>query len=405
MRDSDDVQAGTGPLKGLRVIELGSIVAASFAARALADLGAEVIKIEAPDKLDPLREWGQGSVKGRGLWWSVQSRNKKLVTLDLRTARGQEIFLTLCGRCDVVVENFRPGTLEKWNLGFDALSQANEGLILARISGFGQTGPYSQRPGFAAVAEAMGGMRYLNGYSKEAPLRLGLSLGDSISGMFAAQGILAALYERDRSGKGQEIDVALTEACLAMMESAIAEYDRLGKVRGRTGTHIPGVVPSNVFKTLDGKWFVIAASHARMFESLCDAMGKPELKTDPRFANHASRCEHQDILEAAIADWVAELASSDLDLILQRADVAGGPVYSSEDALADPQFRSRKAFVNHHDEVIGDFLAQGVVPVFSRTPGTVRWSGPWEAGMHNSEIFEGLLGLNNLDELIKDNVI
>jgi formyl-CoA transferase len=387
-----------GPLAGLRVIELGSIVAASFAARTLGDLGAEVIKIEAPGNLDPLREWGQGTVQGRSLWWMVQSRNKKLVTLDLHRGEGQELFRSLCARSDVVVENFRPGTLEKWGLGYDSLASVNAAVILARISGFGQTGPYRHRPGFAAVAEAMGGMRYINGFADGPPLRMGLSIGDTIAGLYAVQGILAALHERKCSGKGQEIDVALTESCLAMMEGSIAEYDSLGKVRGRTGTRIPGVVPSNVFKTQDGKWLVIAASQARMFERLCGLIGLPELNRDERFATQEARCANQEALEAIIAEWVSRHPAKKLEAILDDAAIAAGPVHSVADMLADPQFKARNAFVTHHDEVAGDFLAQGVTPRFSRTPGAVRWSGPWQAGLHNQEIYGDLLGLSKSEQ-------
>lgn len=396
-----------GPLEGLRVIELGSIVAASFAARTLGDLGAEVIKIEAPGNLDPLREWGQGTVEGRSLWWMVQSRNKKLITLDLHKREGQDVFRSLCARSDVVVENFRPGTLEKWGLGFEALAAVNAGLIVARISGFGQTGPYRRRPGFAAVAEAMGGMRHINGFADGPPLRMGLSIGDTISGLFAVQGILAALHERKSSGKGQQIDVALTESCLAMMEGAIGEYDRLGKVRGRTGTRIPGVVPSNVFKTQDGKWLVIAASQTRMFERLCDVMGLPELCREDRFATQEARSANQEALEAIISDWVSRHSSVELDRILENAAIAAGPVHSVADMLDDPQFKARNAFVTHHDDVAGDFLAQGVTPRFSRTPGAVRWSGPWEAGLHNQDIYGALLGLSedDLNVLRRDNTI
>ena len=396
-----------GPLSGLRVIELGSIVAASFAARVLGDLGAEVIKVEAPGSLDPLREWGQGSVKGRSLWWMVQSRNKKLVTLDLRRQRGQELFRGLCGRSDVVVENFRPGTLEGWGLGFETLAGVNPGLILARISGFGQTGPYRRRPGFAAVAESMGGMRYINGHPDGPPLRMGLSIGDTISGMFAVQGILAALYERNCSGKGQEIDVALTESCLAMMEGAVAEYSRLGKVRGRTGTRIPGVVPSNVFKTKDGRWFTIAASHSGMFTRLCEAMSMPQLCRDDRFATQEARRANQEVLEEIIADWAASLSSDELRDVLEAAEIAGGPVYSVADMMDDPQFKARNAFAMHRDDAAGEFLAQGVTPLFSRTPGSVRWSGPWEAGLHNRDVYVGVMGLEerDLEALRRERVI
>ncbi|MGH3644514.1 MAG: CaiB/BaiF CoA transferase family protein, partial [Mycobacterium sp.] len=348
-----------GPLAGIRVLELGSIVAASFAARLLADLGAEVIKVEGPDNLDPLRGWGQGSVDGRSLWWGIQSRNKKLITLDLHGEEGQSLFRELARHSDVVVENFRPGTLERWNLSYDRLAAANPGLILARISGFGQTGPYRRRPGFAAVAEAMSGMRFINGYPDQAPPRVGLSLGDSIAGTFAAQGILAALHERHASGLGQEIDVSLVESCLAMMEGAVAEYDRLGIVRQPTGTRIPGVAPSNVFKTADGLWFVIAASQQRMFERLCVTMGRPELAVDPRFSTHEGRVSNQIELEELVGEWAQHRTATELQELLEDSSIAAGPVYTMAEVVRDPQLRARDSLITHHSES-GDFLAQGV---------------------------------------------
>lgn len=389
-----------GPLKGLRIIELGTLVAASFAARILGDFGAEVIKIEDPGQPDPLRAWGQGSVAQRGIWWTIQSRNKRLVTLDLRQAGGQEVFRKLCRTADVVIENFRPGTLEKWGVGPDVLAQVNSRLILARVSGFGQTGPYRHRPCFAALAEAMGGLRYINGEPDGPPLRMGVSLGDTLSGLFAVQGILLALHERAQSGAGQVVDIALTESCLAMLESSIAEYELLGKVRARTGARIPGVVPSNVFRTRDGKWFVIAASEARMFERLCVAMEFPSLSSDVRFATHESRCLNQDPLEQLIADWVATKDSRELATIMEVSDIAGGAVYSAADIVTDPQIVARGTLVVHQDEVMGSFLAQGATPLLSRTPGSVRWAGKWAPGADNQHVYGEIIGLTD-QELVQ----
>lgn len=384
---------GTGPLQGLRVIELGTILAAATAARTLADFGAEVIKVEAPDRPDPMRYWGRGTFEGRGLWWPVQSRNKKLVTANLRTEQGAELFGLLCDTADVVVENFRPGTLEKWGLGYERLSRNNPGLILARISGYGQTGPYASRPGYAAVGEAMGGMRYVNGYPDMPPPRSGLSLGDTLAGMFAAQGIMAALYERRRSGRGQVIDVSLAEACMAVMESAFAEYDKLGTVREPSGTGLPGVSPSNLFRARDGKWIVIAANQDQIFARLCVAMGRPELSTDPRFDTHTGRAQNQEELEGLIGEWVSEHDSAELNDLLAHHDVAAGPVYSVADIVADPHFQERGSLVVHHDDQLGDFLSQEVVPRLDRTPGRVRWTGPWTLGAHNDEVY-GRLGID-----------
>ncbi len=281
---------GPGPLAGVRVVELGQLLAGPFTGRLLGDMGAEVIKVEAPGQPDPIREWGKARYEGRSLWWPVQSRNKKCVTLNLRAERGQELLLELVKQADVLTENFRPGTLEKWNLGWERLSEANPRLVLARISGYGQTGPYAERAGFASVAEAMGGIRYINGFPDEPPPRLHISLGDSLAGMFAAQGILAALYKRDALGfgRGQVVDVSLLESSFAMLESTVPEYDRLKIVREPQGTNLKGIAPSNIFKSRDGKWVVIAANADKVFGRLCEAMGasgacrRPEVLDPPR---------------------------------------------------------------------------------------------------------------------------
>src|SRR5438445_1072667 len=286
---------GPGPLSGLRVLELGMLLAGPFTGRLLGDMGAEIIKIEPPGQPDPLRDWGHARYEGRSLWWPVQSRNKKCCTLNLRTEKGQAILLELTSQTDVLVENFRPGTLEKWNLAPERLWEANPKLVIARVSGYGQTGPYAPRAGFASVAEAMGGIRYINGFPGEPPPRMHISLGDSLAGMFAAQGILAALYRRDAlgGGRGQVVDVSLMEACFALLESTVPEYDRLGVVRGPGGTGLKGVAPSNIFKSRDDKWIVIAANADNVFRRLCEAMEQPELVDDPRFSTHLARGEHQ----------------------------------------------------------------------------------------------------------------
>jgi len=379
-----------GPLTGVRVIELGTILAASTAAKILGDLGADVIKLEAPDRPDPMRHWGRGKHRGRSLWWPIQVRNKRLVSLNLRDERGQALFEQLVATSDVVVENFRPGTLERWNLGYDRLAEVNLRLILARISGFGQTGPYASRPGYAAVAEAMGGLRSVNGFPDMPPPRSGISLGDSLAGMFAAHGILAALHERERSGLGQVIDTSLMESCMALLESSFAEYDKLGDVRRPSGTGLPGVSPSNLFTSRDGKWVVIAANQDQIFTRLCVAMGRPELAEDPRFDDHIGRAENQDELEKIVADWAAEHDATDLDRILSDAHVVAGPLNDVRDVMEDPHVQARGSLVVHHDEHHGDFVAQGVVPVLDRTPGRVRWSGSWEVGADNDTIFAEL---------------
>src|SRR5262249_37254537 len=284
------------------VIELGMLLAGPFCGRLLGDMGADVIKIESPGQPDPLRDWGKARYEGHSLWWPVQSRNKRCCTLNLRTERGQELLLELVKHADALVENFRPGTLERWKIGPAELLEANPKLVIARVSGYGQTGPYAARAGFASVAEAMGGLRHINGFPGEDPPRMHISLGDSLAGMFAAQGILAALYRRDAlGGSGQVVDVSLMEACFSLLESSVPEYDRLGIVRGPGGTGLQGVAPSNIFKSRDGRRIVIAANADGVFRRLAEAMRQPELADDPRFATHLARGEHQLEIEAIVA--------------------------------------------------------------------------------------------------------
>ena len=398
-----------GPLAGLRVIELGTLLAGPFAGRLLGDMGAEVIKVEAPGKPDPLREWGKARYQGRTLMWPVQARNKKCVTLDLRTARGQELLLELVRVADVLTENFRPGTLERWGLGYERLSEINPGLVLARISGYGQTGPYAGRAGFASVAEAMGGLRHINGFPGEAPPRTGVSLGDSLAAMFAVQGILAALYHRDvlGGGRGQVVDVSLMEASFAMLESTVPEYDRLGIVREPAGTNLSGIAPSNIFKSRDDLWMVIAANNDNLFRRLCDAMGRPELADDTRFATHAARGENQEEIEGIVADWARERDAAEIDRVLNEAGVVCGPIYTVAEIFRDPQYAAREMLVEHVDPEFGPYVGPGIVPKFSETPGAVRWSGTWEHGSHNEEVYCGLLGLSDaeLGRLREDGVV
>jgi crotonobetainyl-CoA:carnitine CoA-transferase CaiB-like acyl-CoA transferase len=400
---------GPGPLAGVRVVELGMLLAGPFTGRLLGDMGAEVIKVEPPGKPDPLREWGKARYKGRSLWWGVQSRNKKCVTLDLRRERGQELLLELVKRSDVVVENFRPGTLEKWNLGWERLREANQGLVLCRVSGYGQTGPYAPRAGFASVAEAMGGIRHINGFPGEPPPRMHISLGDSLAGMFAAQGILAALYRRDAlgAGTGQVVDVSLMESCFALLESTVPEYDRLGIVRGPGGTGLKGVAPSNIFKSRDGKWVVIAANADNVFRRLCEAMGQPELADDARFSTHLARGDRQEELEGIVAEWAGRHDADEIDRVLNDAGVICGPIYTIADIFEDEHFRAREMLVEHVDPDFGPYIGPGIVPKFSETPGEVRWSAPWEHGSHNREIYGNLLGLadEELRELTEDGVL
>jgi succinyl-CoA---D-citramalate CoA-transferase len=399
----------SGPLAGVRVLELGMLLAGPFAGRLLGDFGAEVIKIEPPGKPDPLRDWGRARHEGRSLWWPVQARNKKCVTLDLRGERGQQLLLLLVRDSDVLLENFRPGTLERWNIGPEQLWEVNPRLVVCRVSGYGQTGPYSSRAGFASVAEAMGGLRHVNGFPGEAPPRLHLSLGDSLAGMFATIGILAALHRRDGLGlgRGQVVDVSLLEACFALLESTVPEYDRLGVIRGPGGTRIEGIAPSNTFKSKDGKWIVIAANADNVFRRLCVAMGKPELADDPRFATHIARGENQEEIEGVVGVWAAEHDSAEIDAVLNEAGVICGPIYTVADMFADEHFWAREMFVRHVDPDFGEYVGPGIVPKFSETPAEVRWSAAWEEGSHNADVYGELLGLDadSLDELHSDGVI
>ena len=388
-----------GPLAGVRILELGTLLAGPFVGRLLGDFGAEVIKVEDPGRGDPLREWGHHRYKGRPLWWPVQSRNKKSITLNLRHEEGQRLLLRLAEKADVLVENFRPGTLERWNIGPQELHRTNPRLIIARVSGFGQDGPYAHRAGFAAVGEAMGGIRYINGYPNQPPPRTGISLGDSLAAMFAAQGILMALYWRDAlgGGKGQVVDASIVESCFALLESALPEYDRLGVVRQPSGTKLPKIAPSNIYRTKDERWIVIGANADNVFSRLCQAMGKPELATDPRFATHAARGEHQDELDGLIGEWTKTLTAKEIDELLDKWGVPCGPIYSIADIWADPHFRARDMILTMEDPEIGPIAAPGIVPKLSETPGAARWTGPWELGAHNKEIYCGLLGLSEAE--------
>ncbi len=396
-------------LDGFRVLELGTLIAGPFCGRLLADHGADVIKVEAPDRPDPLRDWGQAELDGHHFFWTVHARNKRCITLDLRDTRGQDLFLRLVETADVVVESFRPGTLEKWGLGYDVLSDRNPRIVLARVSGYGQTGPYSSRPGYASVAEAVSGMRHLNGFPGGPPPRTALSIGDSLAGMFAAQGVLMALLARDRSGgRGQVVDVSLAESCLALMESTIPDYSATGLVRGPGGTRLDGLAPSNLYRCADDRWLIIAANQDTVFARLCAAMDRPDLVEDPRFATHRARGRHQDEIDAVVAEWAGRHDADTLTGILQAGGVVVGPVNTVADVVEDPQFQARDMLLpHHHDAIDRDILGPGVVPKLDRTPGSVRWAGPARPGAHNTEVYAGLLGLTDpeLDALAFEHVI
>lgn len=396
-----------GPLAGVRVLELGSLLAGPFAGRILGDFGATVIKVEQPGSGDPLREWGH-SVDGRSVWWPVQSRNKKLITLDLRRPRGRALGLELVSRCDVLLENFRPGTLERWGLGPDVLLSANPGLVIARVSGYGQTGPYSDRAGFASAGEAMGGLRYINGYPGQAPPRTGISLGDSLAAMFAVQGVLMALYHRDVHGAGgQVVDASILESCFALLESSVPEYGRLGVVREPSGTALAGIAPSNVYRTRDEKWIVIAANSPQLWRRLAAAIGRAELADDPRFSTHAARGANMAELDAIIAAWAGQRDAAEIDGLLNAAGVVCGPVYSIADIFRDPHFRAREMLIEMQDPELGALTAPGIVPKLTGSPGSARFTGAWDLGAHNDEVYGDLLGLSPAEraDLAADGVI
>ena len=388
----------TGPLDGIRVIELGTLISGPFAGRLLGDMGAEVIKIELPATPDPLRTWGQAELDGHHFFWTVHARNKKAVTLDLRTAKGRELFLDLVERSDIIVENFRPGTLEKWNLGYDVLRERNKGIILVRVSGYGQTGPDAGKAGYASVAEASSGLRHMNGFPGGPPPRLALSLGDSLAGMFAAQGALAALYRRTVTGEGQIVDTALTESCLAIQESTIPDYDIGGVVRGPSGTRLEGIAPSNIYQSANGSWVVIAANQDTVFRRLCAAMDSPELATDDRFANHVARGRNQDELDKIIGDWAGKRQPEEIIETLSQAGVISGPINTVAEVVQDPQLQARGMIADHFDERIGRTVkGPGVVPVLSESPGTIRNAGSARPGQHNDEVYGDLLGRSAQD--------
>ena len=398
-----------GPLSGVRVIEMGQLVAGPFVGSRMADFGAEVIKVESPGRGDAMRHWGHHRYKGRSLWWPVLARNKKTISANLREKRGQDLVRRLIGQADVLVENFKPGTLEKWGLDPESLHVINPGLIIARVSGFGQTGPYSSRPGFASVGEAMGGLRYINGFPDQPPPRTGISLGDSLAGMFATQGVLMALYWRDTigKGKGQVVDASITESCFAMLESALPEYDKVGFIRQPSGTGLANVSPSNIFPTKDEKWVVIAANLDAMFNRLCDAMEQPELADDPRYSTHQVRGENCDELDARIAEWTRGFTAAELDVRLDKHGVVSGPIYSIEDIANDPHFQARDMIQRYQDDDLGDIAVPGFVPVLSETKSEIAWLGSSEVGAHNEEIYCGWLGMTQteLQELKNDGII
>lgn len=379
-----------GPLSDVRVIETGTLIAGPFCGQLLADFGAEVIKVEDPGAGDPMRQWGRKR-DGVTMSWPVIARNKKSVTCDLRGAEGQGILRELAASADVLVENFRPGTLERWGLGYESLRELNPRLVLVRVTGYGQDGPYAQRAGFGSIGEAMGGVRHVTGDPDRPPSRVGVSLGDSLAGTFSALGAVMALHARQRTGRGQVVDTAIYEAVLALMESLIPEWEIAGFRRERSGSTLPGVAPSNSYPTADDAEIIIGANRDTVFARLCEVMGEPALASPERFGTHDARGEHQEELDKLISSWTRRFSSEDVLGRLHEGGVPAGRVYTAQDMLQDPHFAARQAIVRLMHPELGEFPVQNVVPKLSDTPGDVRSLGP-ALGQHNDEVYGEILG-------------
>lgn len=379
-----------GPLTDLRVIELGQLIAGPFCGQLFADMGADVIKVEPPGRGDPMRVWGRD---GYPMWWSVCARNKRCITLDLRREDGQDIIRQLVKEADFLLENFRPGTMEKWGLSYEDLRKINPGLIMIRVSGYGQTGPYSKRPGYASVGEAMGGIRYLMGEPDRKPSRAGISLGDSLAATYATVGALAALHHREKTGKGQVVDATIYESCLQITEGLIGEYHTEDVTRERTGSYLPGIAPSNIYETSDGM-VIVAANQDTIFKRLCDAMERPDLADDPRYATHVARGENQIELDEIISTWSSTKTSAELESLMIEHAVPVGQIYRAKEMLEDPHFKAREAIIDMPSKRFGSLKMQSVFPKMSETQGEVRWAGPEELGSHTDEVLTELLDLS-----------
>ena len=378
-----------GPLKDLRVIEMGQLIAGPFCGQLFADMGADVIKVEPPGKGDPMRVWGRDDYP---LWWKVCARNKRCITVNLREKDGQDIIKNLVKDADFILENFRPGTMEKWGLSYEELSKINPRLIMIRVSGYGQTGPYAKRPGYASVGEAMGGVRYLMGNPDSKPSRAGISMGDTLAATYATVGALAALHHREKTGEGQVIDASIYESVLTVMESLVPEYTVEGFTRERSGSFLPAIAPSNIYDGSDGM-VIIAANQDTIFARLSQAMGMPDLKDNPRYATHTARGKNQIELDDLIQDWAKDKTIAVIEAIMIEHAVPVGKVYRAKDMLDDPHYAAREALIDVDSEKFGTVKMQNVFPRMSKTQGEVRWGGPETLGQHNEEVLTELLDL------------
>jgi len=393
IRDRDNATRRAGPLNGLRVIDAGTMIAGPLAATQLADFGAEVVKIEMPGVGDSIRHWAPLK-EGRSLWWKVIGRNKRLITLSLSSAEGQDIFRTLARTADIVIENYRPGTFERWGLGYADLARINPRLVLVRVSGFGQTGPYAKRGGYGTIAEAFSGIPSFTGFPDRPPTLPGFPMADSVASTFAAMAAMFAVYNRDHNGgRGQEIDVSLYEPLFRLVEAQVIGFDQLGIVKTRQGNRLAEDSPRNTYRTSDDRWIGISASSQRTFERLARAMNMPELIDDPRFVDNVSRCENDVALDALIARWFEKRSASEIMALFEQADVVAGPVLDIRDIFADPHYRARENIVEAEDDDFGSVRMQNVVPKFKETPGEVRHAGR-ALGADNRAVYLGELGLS-----------
>jgi formyl-CoA transferase/succinyl-CoA--D-citramalate CoA-transferase len=382
----------SGPLTGVRVLELGSFIAGPFSGQLLGDYGADVVKVEDPTSGDPMRRWGV-TIDGDSIWWPAIARNKRSVAIDLRDERGRDIVRRLAAQCDIIVENFRPGRLDEWGLTYDVLAAENPTLVVVRISGFGQTGPRSRDAGFGSIGEAMGGIRHTTGSPDRPPARAGVSLGDALAAMFGVIGALAALTSARATGKGQVVDVAIYEAVAALMESSMADLELGGVLRGRSGSVLPGVAPSNVYPAADGSEILIAGNADSVFARLCAAMDRPELATDERYATHGARGERMEELDALIADWTAQHNGDELLAILEEHAVPAGRIYTAADMLTDPHYLAREMVLRATSHQGWNVPMTGIVPKFSATPGAVRHPGP-RLGQHTQAVLRDVAGID-----------